>query len=138
MERVERAKIDVSLPYTLSLIAGILIVAGSVGALTMLGWYQSMFGIGGGMGGMMGGAWQMFIPGYAPSFIATMAAISLAAGATVLAGAYKMQKEPEKVQIWGFLVLISSIVALFCIGGFGLGSILGIIGGVIGISRRQA
>lgn len=135
MERVERAKIDVSLPYTLSLIAGILIVVGSVGALTMLGWYQSMFGIG---GGMMGGSWRIFMQGFAPSYIATMAAISLAAGATVLAGAYKMQKEPEKVQIWGFLVLIASIVALFCIGGFGLGSILGIIGGVIGISRRQA
>lgn len=132
MERAERAKIDVSLPFTLSLIAGILIVAGSLAALTTLGWSRSMFG----MGGMMGGGWQMFIPGYSPSFIATMAAISLAAGATVLAGAYKMQKEPDKVQIWGFLVLMGSIVALFCLGGFGLGSILGLIAGVIGISRR--
>lgn len=135
MERVERTKADVSLPYTLSLIAGILIVAGSLGALTMLGWNQSMFGIG---GGMMGGGWQMFIAGYAPSLVASMAAISLAAGAIVLAGAYKMQKEPEKVQIWGFIVLIASIVALFCIGGFGLGSILGIVGGAVGISRRPA
>ena len=134
VERLERAKIDVSLPFALSLIAGILIVAGSLGALTMLGWYLSMFGLG---SGMMGGGWHVFMSGYAPSFVATMAAISLAAGATVLTGAYKMQKEPEKVQIWGFLVLIASIVALFCIGGFGLGSILGIIGGVVGISRRQ-
>lgn len=136
MERVERAKIDVSLPYTLSLIAGILIVAGAVGVLTMLGWYQSMFGVGGGM--MMGGSWQIFMQGFAPWYIAVMAGISLAAGSTVLAGAYKMQKEPGKVQVWGFLVLIGSIVALFCIGGFGLGSILGIIGGAIGISRRPA
>ena len=135
MERVERSKIDVSLPYTLSLIAGILIVAGSVGTLAMLGWYPSMFGIG---GGMMGGGWGIFMQGFAPWFIATMAGISLAAGAAVLAGAYKMQKEPEKVQVWGFLVLIASIVSLFCIGGFGLGSILGIIGGAVGISRRQA
>lgn len=137
-ERVERAKIDVSLPFALSLIAGILIVAGSLGALTMLGWYPSMFGMGSGMGGMMGGGWQMFMSGYVPSFVATMAAISVAAGATVLAGAYKMQKEPEKAQIWGFLVLVGSIVALFCIGGFGLGSIVGIIGGAVAISRRPA
>lgn len=138
MERVERAKADTSLPFALSLIAGILIVAGSLGALTMLGWYQSMFGMVGSMGGMMGGGWQMFMQGYTPSYITIMAGISLTAGATVLAGAYKMQKEPEKVQIWGFLVLIASIVALFCIGGFGLGSILGIVGGAVAMSRRQA
>lgn len=76
-----------------------MIVAGSIGALMTLGWYQSMFGI------------------------------SLAVGETILAGAYQRQKEPSKVQMWGFLVLIASIVALFCIGGFGIGSILGIIGG---------
>ncbi|HEX6282872.1 MAG TPA: hypothetical protein VFZ67_11640 [Nitrososphaera sp.] len=123
------------------MIAGILIVAGSLGALMMLARYQSMFGIdGGGVSGMMGGGWwQTFMRGYSPSFIATMAAISLAAGATVLAGAYKMQKEPRTVQIWGFLVLIAStVVALFCIGGFGLGSILGIIGDAVAISWRPS
>lgn len=132
MEKAAARRVDVSLPVTLSTISGILIVAGSVGALVMFGWYPSMFG----MGGMMGGGWQLFMHGYAPSFIATMAGISLAAGGTILAGAYKMRKEPAKVQMWGFLVLIASIVALFCIGGLGLGSILGIIAGVIAISRR--
>ena len=132
-ERIERVKAEISLPYTLSLIAGILIVAGSVGTLTMLGWYQSMFGMG---GGMMGGGWQIFMQGFAPSYIAIMAGISLAAGGMVLAGAFKMQKEPEKAQVWGFLVLIASIVALFCIGGFGFGAIIGIIGGAVAILRR--
>jgi hypothetical protein len=57
MQRVERVKIDVSLPYTLSSIAGFLIIAGSVGALTMLGWHQSLFGMG---RGMTGGAGLLF------------------------------------------------------------------------------
>ena len=134
MERAERAKVDVSLPVALSMIAGILIVAGSLAAFAMFGWYQSMLG----MGGMMGGGWQMFMRGYSPSFITIMGGISLAAGAAVLAGAYKIHKEPENVQAWGFLVLIASIVALFCIGGLGIGSILGIIGGAVAISRRPA
>ncbi len=140
MERIEerrrRAADVVSLPVTLAVIVGILIIAGAAISLAILLWSESMlFGIG---SMMMGGGWQMFVPAYVPPFIATMAAISLASGGAVLVAAYKMKKEPDKVQKWGSVVLTASIVALFCIGGTGLGSILGIIGGVLAISRRSA
>ncbi len=138
MERIEESRTaDVSLPVTLVVIAGILIIAGAAISLAILLWSQSMlFDMGSSM--MMGGGWQMFVPAYVPPLIATMAAISLASGGAVLVAAYKMKKEPDKVQKWGSVVLTASIVTLFCIGGTGLGSILGIIGGVLAISRRSA
>lgn len=135
MEREQKAGIDVSLPYALSVITGFLILLGGIGTFAMLGWYPLM-PAGQMWGGMMGGNWQMFTWPYPSWALGIMSAISLAAGAAVLVGAYKMKAEPEKVRKWGFLVLIASIVAFVCIGGFGLGAVLGIIGGAIAITKK--
>lgn len=132
MERADGKNLEVSLPFALAVMAGILIVAGASVSLAMLTWSHSMFG----MGGMMGGGWQMFAAGYGQPLILTMAGISLAAGTLVLVGAYKLRSKPSEAGNWGFLILMGSIVALFCIGGFGLGSILGIVAGAIAISKR--
>lgn len=135
MGEEQKTSIDVSLPYALSVITGFLILLGGVGTLVMLSWYPLM-PTGQMWGGMMGGNWQIFTWPYPAWSLGIMAIISLAAGASVLVGAYKMKVEPEKLRTWGFLVLISSIVAFVCIGGFGLGAVLGIIGGVIAIVKK--
>jgi hypothetical protein len=64
-----------------------------------------------------------------------MAITSVMAGGLVLTASYKMYTEPEK-KLWGFLITIGSLVSLLGTGGFGLGGVLGLIGGVTGLSRR--
>lgn len=65
-----------------------------------------------------------------------MATISVLAGGLVMFASYKMYKEPRN-KLWGFLIVIGSLVSLFSIGGFGLGGVLGLIGGVMGLSSRR-
>lgn len=132
MERVEERRPDVSLPFSLAVIAGILIIIGGMSTFAMLAWSQNMFG----MGGMMGGGWQMFMRGYAQPYILTMAGVGVAAGALVLVSAYKLKDQPSDAGMWGTMILVGSIVALFCIGGFGLGAIIGIIAGIVAMTRR--
>lgn len=134
---MERAQVrnDVSLSVVLSMLGGVFIIAGGLGLLAIFGWHSSMFG-GSMLGGMMGGGWQMFMGVYPYWLTSIMAALSLSAGAMVVAAAYKMYREPENKRKWGFVVLMGSIVGLFCVGGFGLGGILGIIGGLVGLSGR--
>lgn len=60
MERIEGKKAtDVSLPVALAVISGIIIIAGAGSSLVMLSWSQSLFGV----GGMMGGGWEFFMRG---------------------------------------------------------------------------
>lgn len=134
---MERAQVrnDVSLSVVLSMLGGVFIIAGGLGLLAILGWHSSMLG-GSMLGGMMGGGWQMFMGVYPYWLTSIMAALSLSAGAMVVAAAYKMYRELENKRKWGFVVLMGSIVGLFCVGGFGLGGILGIIGGLVGLSGR--
>jgi len=137
VNEVERAQVrnDVSLSVVLSMLGGVFIIAGGLGLLAILGWHSSMLG-GSMLGGMMGGGWQMFMGVYPYWLTSIMAALSLSAGAMVVAAAYKMYRELENKRKWGFVVLMGSIVGLFCVGGFGLGGILGIIGGLVGLSGR--
>jgi hypothetical protein len=65
-----------------------------------------------------------------------MATISVMAGGLVISASYKMYKEPCN-RLWGLVIIIGSLVSLFGVGGFGLGGILGLIGGVMGISRTR-
>jgi hypothetical protein len=134
MERAQ-VKNDVSLSVLLSMFGGVFIIAGGLALLAILGWHSSMFG-GSMLGGMMGGGWQMFMGVYPYWFTSIMAALSLSAGTMVVAAAYKMYIEPKNKQKWGFVVLMGSIVGLFCVGGIGLGGIIGIIGGLVGLSDR--
>jgi hypothetical protein len=67
---------------------------------------------------------------------AVVAIISVLMGGLVMSASYKMYKEPGN-KLWPLFVAIGSLVSLFSIGGFGLGGILGLIGGVMDLSRRS-
>ena len=92
----------------------------------MLSWYGSTL--------MMGGQWHMYMFTYPRWLTAVVATISVLAGSLVLLASYKMYKEPEK-KLWGLLITLGSLVSLISVGGFGLGGVLGLIGGVMGLSR---
>ena len=78
----------------------------------------------------------MYMFTYPRWLTAVVASISILAGGLVISASYKMYKEPGN-KLWGLLIVIGSLVSLFSIGGFGLGGILGLIGGVMGLSRRS-
>jgi len=119
--------------FIISLIAGILIILGSL--------YTAMWGIGmmSGMSGMMGqqaygtmtGTW---ILGLASGIIILISAVML----NIRSGeaAHGMR---ACCTLWGSMILIFSIVSLFggSMGGFLVGAILGIIGGALALSSRS-
>jgi hypothetical protein len=118
--------------FVISLVAGILIILGSIYA-TMGGGYGWMMGrLGGMMGqpvyGAMAGVWVL----------------GLISGIIVLVSAIMLHIRPGEATRgfracciwWGSIVLVFSIVSLFggSMGGFLVGAILGIVGGSLALS----
>lgn len=55
-------------------------------------------------------------------------------GVLVIIGAVKMRSRPEQHIIWGVVVIAFSILSwIGSLGGFGIGFIIGLIGGILGI-----
>lgn len=122
----------------LSIIGGALMVAGGILALSMFGiWTQA--GMPGWDRGMMGGGggWSMMMSGgFMWSAVGTMAAISIGAGIVSIVGGYSIYKKPQGSSQWGIAILISGIVGLFGMSGFFVGPIVGIIGGILALTKR--
>ena len=78
---------------------------------------------------MMGGGFFGWVVG-------TMAAVSLATGAVAIAGGYAIYHSPESSTAWGVGILVASIIGLFGMGGFVIGPILGIIGGIMALAKK--
>ena len=78
----------------------------------------------------------MYMFTYPRWLTAVMASISILAGGSVISASYKMYKEPEN-KLWGLLITLGSLVSLFSVGGFGLGGMLGLIGGIMGLTHGR-
>ncbi len=97
--------------FVLSLIGGIFIIIGglyiaAIGALFtfLIGGIGAVFGV-----------------------------VGIVFGILVLLGAVMMYSKPEQHSMWGAIVLVFSIIALPAAWGFGIGSLLGFIGGILGL-----
>jgi hypothetical protein len=126
MGEVQTSSAPISL--ILSMLGGIFIISGGLMLFAMLSWYGTTV--------MMGGEWHMYTFTYPRWLTALVASIAVLAGGLVMYASYKMYGEPEN-KLWSLLIVVGSLVSLFSIGGFGLGGILGLIGGVMGLSRRS-
>jgi Family of unknown function (DUF6114) len=145
--RIREEQIEMSVPFALSLTAGILIIFSST-IFTILLWILTMFGNGGFIGEMMNGdsmngdsmmgdidgGFNNFMP-----FVTGILSVGIVSGALVLVGSLMMYyKRSKQVKSWGIVVVIFSIVALIVGGGgFLIGTILGIIGGALAIGRAR-
>jgi len=115
--------------YILSLIAGILMLLGGG-----MGTYSGMMG-----GRSMMGGYNMMGPsmmGY-PSwgFGMGFGVFGLIFGIVVIFGAIMLDSKPKEHKTWGTIILVFSILSILGgMGGFGIGAILGIIGGALAIS----
>ncbi len=118
--------------FALSSIAGVLILSGGVAMLGyssgpyvgMMSGYSGMMG--GYGGGMMSGYYGM-MQGFGGWF----------AGVLVLFGAIMMYDRPRQAAMWGVIVLVFSVVSFFGAGGFFVGAVLGILGGILALTWRE-
>jgi len=119
--------------FILSLVAGVFIILGG-GMMSLFGdGFMGMMGRNGSWGGMMGPGFGMM--GFA---FGMMGFLGLIFGAIVIISALMLNSKPQEHTTWGTLILIFSVISIFgsAMGGFGIGLILGIIGGILAITWK--
>ncbi|MFI5448385.1 MAG: DUF6114 domain-containing protein [Candidatus Bathyarchaeia archaeon] len=139
--------------FVLSLLAGIFIVL-SGGMRYMMG---SLIGSYGGFGGMMGGyngyggnGWfggmMNGYNGYGYGMMrglgfvfGLMGILGLVFGVIVIISALMLNRRPHEHTTWGILILVFSVLSAFgsMMGGFSIGVLLGVIGGVLAITWKS-
>jgi hypothetical protein len=127
--------------FLLSLVGGIFILVGG-GAMSMFG----RFGFGGMMGGfrgMMGYGYPAYRYGYGMMGglgFGVFGILGLIFGAIVIISAFMLNSKPHEHSTWGTVIVIFSVLSIFgsAMGGFGVGLILGIIGGILGITWKPS
>ncbi len=113
-EQIAKEKVETSSAAGISLVAGIIIV---IGSLVSSFWHMAFFPQ---MGWMMG---QQFASGIVFGSI-----VSIVFGAIVIGGAILMFKKPLQTRQWGVIVLVFSALSFVGMGGF-------IIGGIIALTK---
>lgn len=99
--------------FVLSLIGGIFLLLG--GALATVG-FSFFFG---GLGAIIGIVGVLF-------------------GLIVIIGAVMLFQKPQSHTMWGVVILILSIIALPSLWGFGIGSLLAFIGGILALVYKPS
>ncbi len=125
--------------FILSLVAGVFILLGG-GVMSMMGSYFGQYGSQYGMmgrewgwGGMMGTGFGMM--GFA---LGAMGVLGIIFGVIVVISALMLNSRPEQHSTWGSLIVLFSVLSIFgsAMGGFGIGLILGLIGGILAITWK--
>jgi len=110
--------------FLLSLVAGILILLNAISVAAAATWFPSVFPL---------------IPGSSGNDVAVLysvATIGLICGAWVALGAIMLRIRPAQRRVWGIVIIVFSIPSVITGGGFIIGFILGIVGGVLALSRK--
>ena len=129
--------------FVLSLIGGIFILLGG-GMMSMMGSYGSGGMMNGywGYGGMMGGYGWGYGPGFGImrgyGFSGIFGIAGVLFGVVVVVGALMLYNKPVDHTKWGTVILIFSVLSIFgsAMAGFGLGLILGLIGGILALTWK--
>lgn len=121
--------------FVLSLISGIVMVAGSLTYLVIFySGRQFFYGMMGGFGMYNGGyPYMMSGIGY-PQFMSGFVFVGLVAGILVTVFAMLLRTASKDRKTWAVLIIVFSIVGLLGIGGFYIGPLLGIVGGALALA----
>ena len=124
--------------FILSLIGGIFILLGG-GMMTMTGW-STFCGVTAcrNYGGMMGPGFGMMGNGYGYGFGGMFGIAGIIFGIAVIVSALMLYDNPAHHSTWGLVILIFSLLSIFgsAMGGFGVGLILGLIGGILALTWK--
>ena len=78
------------------------------------------------------------IPALVSGIVGTMGAFGLVSGAIVLISAIMLMRNPESRKTMGVLILVFSVLSFIGLGGFIIGAILGIVGGIMTLRYRPS
>lgn len=135
MERVSNSEKGMVPSSMLSIIGGGLMVASGLVVISMMAMWPQFGGMPGyGMGGMRGG-WGMMSSTLMWSSVGTVSALTIGLGAILIVGGYLMQK-PESAGTLGAAILVTSIVGLIGMSGFFIGPVIGIIAGILALTKK--
>jgi hypothetical protein len=128
--------------FALSLVAGLLILVGSTVAAAFFP-AAPYYGYGPYYGGMMGGYYGGYYGmmrgfGFGTWWLYGMVAVGIVSGIGVLIGAIMLYRQPSQAVTWGVVILVFSVVSFLGMGGFFVGAILGIVGGILGLTWKAA
>ncbi|MEM0062126.1 MAG: hypothetical protein QXT53_07630 [Ignisphaera sp.] len=74
------------------------------------------------------------LAGFIRGVVIVIIALIIIIGIVIVIGALQIRSGmPKKVRTWSMIVLILSIISLFFGGGFVIGSILSLVGGILGL-----
>jgi hypothetical protein len=110
--------------FTLSLIAGILILSNSALLGVVARWFLGI------MPTLPGSS------GNDPMVFYTLSAIGIIFGVLVTFGAIMLRNKSANKKVWGAMIIAFSIPSVITGGGFIIGFLLGIIGGKISLSGK--
>ena len=128
----------ITFAYIVSLVGGLIILITSI--INVL-WYSSGAPNFGGYGsyirGIMGG-YHNFMGIYSSyGFLAGISLLAVICGVLVVMGAIMLRVHPEESRIWAIVIIAFSVVSFVGMGGFFIGAILGIVGGLFVLATRQ-
>lgn len=133
MERVSETNSGLAPSSILSIIGGAIMVLGGLVALSMMSTWSQAGMPGFGTGGMMSG---MMASSVMWAAVGIMSGVSAGLGAILIIGGYLIQKKPESASGWGVAILIASIAGLVTMSGFFIGPVIGIIGGILALTKK--
>lgn len=118
--------------FLLSLIGGVLILIG--GLVVLVIGMCGAFGVGYGytgmmMGRMMGGFGPVWV--FGGISVIAVSIIGIVSAVIVIYGAFAVRDRPGARTTWGALILAFSLISLLSLGGFLVGAVLGILGGIL-------
>jgi hypothetical protein len=125
--------------FIMSLIGGVIILAASIVNLVwFLSGEQNFGGFGNYMRGFMDGN-HSFMGSYANSngFFAGLSVVALVCGVIILIGALMLRVQPRNHTIWAAIIVVFSVISFVGMGGYFIGAILGLIGGVFELTIRE-
>ncbi|MCW4028723.1 MAG: DUF6114 domain-containing protein [Candidatus Bathyarchaeota archaeon] len=111
--------------FTLSLTAGILILINAAGLAIVARWFLDIMPV---------------LPGSTgndPMLFYTLSAIGLILGLLVLFATLMLRNKPANKKVWGIMIIVFSVPSVIMGGGFIVGFILGIAGGVKAIKWKN-
>jgi hypothetical protein len=111
--------------FTLSLIAGILIVSNSALLGVVARWFLGI---------------MPMLPGSSandPLVFYTLSAVGIIFGVLVTFGAILLRSKPANKKVWGLMIIAFSIPSVITGGGFIIGFLLGIMGGKMSLSGNK-
>lgn len=68
--------------------------------------------------------------------VGVVGVFGLASGVIVLAAAVMLRTNPSQRKTWGVLILVFSILSFVGLGGFVVGAILGVVGGIMTLTWK--